>query len=180
MARKNIFQIMASKRDFSQEISRLESLIHDDKGIARYERTKLDFMNEPDPRYMSIEDFVDKYAFKSWSGRGTCISLKDMSTILGIEDMFTGEEYTEEEILTYAEYVANVLFLVDQVEETNDEWHKGGDVFSAAKTNLATMLGWLNYEQKVFPKKECVLVVRKMQQQQLPQKLYRKIWHFCL
>ena len=161
MSRNNIFQIMESKRDFSQEIRRLEALLHDKRGVAVYTTSIFDMGVPPDPIYMNIEQFVDQYAFKDWKCRGTCIDLTDMSKTLGIEDMFDDHNLTEEEILIYAEYVANVLFLAECVECTDEFWYKDTVIVTTARKNLESILGWMNYEQKVFPQKERVLVVRK-------------------
>ena len=94
MSRNNIFQIMESKRDFSQEIRRLEALLHDKRGVAVYTTSIIDMGVPPDPIYMNIEQFVDQYAFKDWKCRGTCIDLTDMSKTLGIEDMFDEHNLT--------------------------------------------------------------------------------------
>lgn len=160
MARKNIFQIIESKRDITQEVLRLDLLLNDEHGISIYKQTSSAFP----PKFQSfvkIEKFVDLYIFKQWKCRGTCVSLKDMTETLGIEDMFADEDYSEENILIYAEYVANVLFLATKVNLDEKYSYCLLDSFKAIKENLNNLLGWFNYEQKVFEKKEQVLIVRK-------------------
>lgn len=161
MARNNIFQIMESKRDFLKEIWRLEALLQDKEGVEVYKKPLFDLGLPSKPEYMDIEQFVNQYAFKNWKCRGTCIDLTDMSMTLGIDDMFDNNNFTEEEILIYAEYVANILFLVNQVECTDEFWYKDTVIVTIARNNLESILGWMNYELKVFPQKERVLVVRK-------------------
>lgn len=160
MARKNIFQIIESKRDITQEVLRLNSLLNNEKGISIYKETSSVL---PPQFYKSsrVEDFVDSYIFKLWKCRGTCVSLEDMAETLGIEDMFTDEDYSEENILIYVEYVANVLFLATKVRLAEKYSYYLNDSYVATRENLDNLLGWMNYERRVFEKKEQVLIVRK-------------------
>ena len=161
MARNDIFQILLSKRDFDQEVTRLETLLANDRAIAVFERNAFDFADEPEPQYFKIEEFVNKYAFLKWKCRGTYINLSELITTLGLEDMRNGYCFTEEQLLLYAEYVANVLYLAEHVETSDVFWYHVTDVFEATKKNLNSILEWLNYEQKLFYKKEKVLIFQK-------------------
>jgi len=160
MTRKNIFQIIQSKRDLSKEITRLESLLADTKGVRLYD-SSFPVWNMEVSKYMQIEKFVDEYAFKSWKARRTCVSLEDMVNVLGINDMFSEDDYCEENVLVYLEYVAKILWLAQKVKTTKKYIVQLSDVYNATEENLITVLDWLNYEKKLFEKKEQVLVVRK-------------------
>ena len=160
MARKNIFQIIESKHDLAQEVTRLESLLDERNGIAIY-KVSSSVLGPQFKKSMKIEEFVDAYAFKQWKSRGTCVDLADMFETLGLDEVFEEEEFDEEKVLIYAEYIANVLFLVKRVKLAKDYSYQCSDAFTALQENLNSLLGWLNYEQKVFVKQERVLVVKK-------------------
>lgn len=155
MARKSIFEIISSKRDFTHEANRLKTLICGRDGISISKRKYT--LEVSAPILVSIEDFVDAYAFKAWKGRGTCINLEDFKYAL---DLKKNKLCNEEDILIYAEYVANILFLVTQVKSSDFYWHPE-DNYTVALDNLKTLLDWMNYEVKVFDDKEMVLVVQK-------------------
>ena len=105
MERKTIFDIVGKKKDFAEEIKRLECLLTDKNGIVLVDFIEYNY---------SIEEFVDKYAFKYWKARGTFINLGDFFDELNIDDLFQYVEPEEKDLLLYLEYVANVLFLVDK------------------------------------------------------------------
>lgn len=84
-----------------------------------------------------------------------------MTTVLGIEDMFASEHYTEEQLLIYLEYIANILHLLNQVECTPDWSYTKTDIVTATQQNLTSFLDWLNYEAKTFNKQGRVLIVHK-------------------
>ncbi|MBP3594981.1 MAG: hypothetical protein J6J44_10665 [Lachnospiraceae bacterium] len=160
MGRKNIFQIMESMRDLSKEITRLESMLNDKKGVRLYD-SSYPLWDMEVSKYMKIEEFVDEYAFKTWKARRTCVNLEDLLNTLGINDMFSEDDFCEENVLIYLEYVANVLWLAKKVKTTKKYTIQLSDVFNAVEENLVTVLDWLNYEMKLYEKKEQVLVVRK-------------------
>lgn len=157
MARKNIFEIINEKRDLSQEIDRLQRLLDNEKGVKVLHS---DFPSvSPHVSYYDIETYVDKFAFKKWPGRGTCVDLDDLAETINLNDILDSDNPTEDQIITFLEYVANVLFLVGQ--ESNEGNCYKTDVVTAAVTNLSSFLDWLHLDQKIFEKKQQVLIVPK-------------------
>lgn len=152
MERKNIFDIVGRKKDFAEEIKRLECLLTDKNGIVLVDFIEYNY---------SIEEFVDKYAFKYWKARGTFINLSDLFDELNIDDLFQYVEPIEKDLLLYLEYVANVLFLVDKARIPNDASCYGTDIKDVAEKNLSILLEWLNYEQNIDYDSERVILVKK-------------------
>lgn len=162
MARKNIFDQMKTHQNFQKEIQRIEQLLQDGSGII-IETVSKYITDEPTRDHISIEKFVDVFAFKDWDYRGTCINCEDLRESLNLEELLN-EYYNDpkiDEILNYAEYVANILYLVKTVELKPACTIIRTPVLSAVRKNLVTLLDWLNYEQKTFKTKKRVLVVEK-------------------
>lgn len=161
MARKNIFQQLSSNRNFVSEIQRIDKLL-EDKGGIRIEimRKHIDI----DTKYESIVTFVDDLAFKGWKYRQNCIDCQDMRETLGFDKLLEcdeDDEIEEEDFLSYLEYAANILNLVETVKLKQGCYYKGTDIYHAAKMNVRNVLEWLNYEEKVFGNGKKVIITEK-------------------
>lgn len=157
MVRKNIFEIMESRLDFGQEVERLFALLNGDKAITLYKESYVETSQMI--RTIGIIEFVDIYAFKTWKGRGTCIDIEDMLEVIGIYDMFDSKDFCKDNILIFAEFAANILYLAERITLNKGYSYRFLDTFVAAKENLSSLLGWLNCERKIFETQEKVLVV---------------------
>lgn len=161
MARKNIFQQLSSNRNFVSEIQRIDKLLEDEVGIL----IEIDrgYFNA-NTKYESIVTFVDDFAFKEWKYRQNCIDCQDMSETLGFDELLEydeDDEIEEEDLLSYLEYVANILNLVETVKLKQGCSYKGTDIYHAAKANVRNVLEWLNYEEKVFENGKKVIITEK-------------------
>ena len=102
------------------------------------------------------------YIFKSWKGRGTCIDCNDMLETLNLKDILKdSENITQNNVLNYLEYASNILYLVNNVRLVNTASYNVTNTYYAARDNVNYCLEWLNYEAKIFAKKDIVLVVEK-------------------
>lgn len=163
MGRKSIFERLSGKMNFSSEIVRIDKLLKDNTGVSiKVFLRDLPFYQEPKFTYMGIEEFVDTYAFKTWKGRGTCINCNDMLETLGLRGIFNNlENITENDILNYLEYAANILRLVNSVKLIDEASYAVTNVYNAVLENVNSCLNWLNYETRFITKKDIVLVVEK-------------------
>ncbi|MCH5212823.1 MAG: hypothetical protein J1G06_07400 [Oscillospiraceae bacterium] len=154
--KRNIFDIVNNIRKPSLEISRIDRLLNQQNGVYVGNELFTDFM---DGTPISIIDYIDQYLFKSWCQRGTCINCDDFEISLNIsyipED---DEEVTQDFIIIYCEYAANMIYLIKQKILSKDTLT---NVVSATEKNIEKFLDWYNYELKYFPKEEKVLVVPK-------------------
>lgn len=163
MVRKSIFEQLSGKINFLSEIKRIDTLLKDKSGIdIKVFHPHASFYEEPQFINIGIEKFVDTYIFKDWKGRGTCIDCNDMLAALGLKEIIKGpENITENDILSYLEYAANILRLVNKVKLAANASYNMTNVYRAANDNVNSCLDWLNFETKVFVKKDIVLVVEK-------------------
>ncbi len=163
MARKSIFEQLSGKKIFSSEIRRIDKLLKDKSGICvRVFPKNASIYQEPQFIDIGIESFVDTYIFKAWKGRATCIDCNDMLETLGLKEILADSvDITENDILSYLEYAANILCLVDKVKLVDHASYNVTNVYYAALDNLKSCLDWLNFETKTFAKKDIVLVVEK-------------------
>lgn len=151
--RKNIFEIINSKQQPLLEILRIDKLLNKYDGV--YVGDEIFALSKGTP--MSIKKYVDEYLFKSWKQRGTCIDCSDFENLIGIFPIPNSEdELTNEYIITYCEYAANMVYLLQRNVAEKDSLT---DVISAADENIRKFLSWYNYELKYYPKKQKVLAV---------------------
>ncbi len=161
--RKTLFEQLKDIMSMSTEINRLNDLLKDKSGI----RVEI----KPDPpyrsvkkseyRYYSIEKFVDELGFKQWKGRGTCINCLDMRNSLNLDDILLIDNPTEEQVITFIEYVANIKYLSETIELVDGfELHKT-PVSIALEDNLTSVMDWLNLEATIFDEKEQVIITEK-------------------
>jgi len=164
MPRIDIFQQLSKKRNFDRNLRRIETLLNDKSGIRIEIQTDLFPVTEPKTQSLSVVDFVDAFAFKSWKQRSQCINCKDMCAELGLEIYIAGSASFDEDsyaILNYLEYASNILNLVKYVTLKKNCTFAKMDTYRAAKENVETCLAWLNHETKAIEKEQKVLVVEK-------------------
>lgn len=163
MGRKSIFEQLSDRINFLSEIQRINKLLKDTSGInVKIFPRNVSFYQEPQIINFGIENFVDMYIFKSWKGRGTCIDCNDMLETLDLKEILKGsKDITENSILNYLEYVANILRLANNVKLKDNASYNMTDIYYAALDNVNSCLNWLNFETKIFTKKDIVLVVEK-------------------
>lgn len=154
--RNNIFNIIKSRRNPLLEITRIDELLNKDDGVYVADEIFAALTNGTPT---SIIKYIDENLFKSWKQRGTCINCDDFERTLGINNLpSTEDELTNEFILVYCEYVANMIYLLKQGVAKQD---KLTDTVYATEENLKKFLAWYNYEIKHYPKEQKVLVVPK-------------------
>ena len=161
--RKTIFEQLEGMMSLSKEIERLDDLLNDKSGI------KIEI--PPDPfyssildstfQYYTIENYVDEYGFKYWKGRGTCISCNDMRNCLNIDDILILDNPTEDQIITFIEYVANIIYVSKTIELEDRYKQHDTPVSIALRENLDSVLDWLNLEATTFDEKEQVIITEK-------------------
>lgn len=154
--RKNIFEIIKAKKSILQELSRIQDLIRKKGGV--YENHDVfAALTRGTPK--SIIEYIDSKLFKKWKQRGTCIDCEDLFQTLGI-DYFPEmeDDITDEYLLNFCECIANLIALLQNNVIQGDTLT---DIVSATEENIKNILSWYNYEIKVFPKEEKVLVVSK-------------------
>lgn len=163
MGRKSIFEQLSGRMNFWSEIRRINKLLKDNSGInVKIFPKNASFYQEPQFINFGIENFVDMYIFKSWKGRGTCIDCNDMLETLDLKEILKdSKNITENSILNYLEYAANILRLANNVKLNDKASYNMTDIYYAALDNVNSCLEWLNFEPKIFTKKDIVLVVEK-------------------
>lgn len=154
--KRNIFDIVNAQQFPLLEIERIDELIHKDGGVLVADELFSAFTKGTP---VSVIKYVDENLFKSWKQRGTCIDCDDFERTLDIA-VFpkTDDELTNEFILIYCEYAANMMFLLRQKVAKGDTIT---NIVDAAEENIKKFLAWYNYELKYYPEKEKVLVVSK-------------------
>ncbi|MBP5534253.1 MAG: hypothetical protein J6Y03_01955 [Alphaproteobacteria bacterium] len=157
MTRKNIFEILESKYNPTNELFKIATLFGDKSIIHTF--TML-LGKEVTNRY-SIEEKVNDI-FSSWKSRGTCISCEDMRNELGINEIFKkfGKIPTDD-IICCLEYYKNIYFLfVNRVKPVLQNY-KYTNSFHMLNSNMDTLLDHLNYDQYCFKDQEKVILVPK-------------------
>lgn len=160
--RKTIFEQIKDKVSYASEISRMDTLIKDPLGIQiKLPREVFDVFDKPIYKYYSLENFFDKFKFKTWKARGTCIDCDDMRETLNLDEIVSSDNPTLDETLTYCEYVANLIKLYNRAELDEDTELYDTEIISAISDNLKSLLDWLNQEAVFFENEEMVLITEK-------------------
>lgn len=149
---KNIFEIVNSQQSPLLEILRINKLLNENDGVYIV-------VNRTLSRRITISaiQYVDSYLFKSWKQRGTCIDCNDFERTLGISPIpNTDYEVTNEFIIIYCEYVANMIYLLQRKKTKDVELT---DIIYAIEENVKNFLARYNYELKYYPNEQKVLVV---------------------
>lgn len=154
MARRTIFDMLDAEMNLSEEISRLRVLCGqevieggDDSWCPEYSYT--------------LEKFVDEYCFFRWKHRSRCLDCADMRRKLNITDINMHEELNDEQIITYLEYLANMIWLCDNYLYRDRKFFWSTKYYAELKENFAQILDSMNYEERVFEEEEKVLLVEK-------------------
>lgn len=140
MSRRNIFEILDQKENISSQINKIEELLSEasvDNSIP--------------------EDIVDMYCMRQWKARGRCTSCEEIRKRLQITYANIKNKLSEEQVLLYLEYVANIIWLCNErygVEDAEDE-------YIYLQENVIGLLDDLGYEKKVFEDEEKVILVEK-------------------
>jgi len=150
--KEHIFEKLNKSFDLNIEIRRIEALFC----------TKLYY--EQFGSYRRIwyfpEQLVDEYCIFSWEHRKNCITCRDMRETLGIPHFDYVDCYTQDEVLTYLEYVANILFLCEIWRKSHSDL-KVTDEYDMLIQNLNVVLDTLNLEIKCFEESRQVFIKEK-------------------
>lgn len=154
--KRNIFDIVNSQKMPLLEVQRIDTLIKKSIGVYVADEP-FSILSKGTP--VSVIKYVDDKLFMTWKRRGTCINCKDFERTIGIDVLPQADtELSNDFILYYCEYAANMLFLLKEKIAAED---KITDAIPAAEENIKRFLGWYNYELKYFPEREQVLVTAK-------------------
>lgn len=152
LRRENIFERLSKHFDLDVEIRRIDALFV----------TTFYYVNIS-PRkkiWYSPEDLVDKWCIFDWKQRKNCITCNDMRSTLRIPNFRYVEHYTEDEVLTYLEYVENILFLCEEWRSSHLEIQVM-DEYGMLMQNIDTVLDTLNLETVCFKEHQQVFLKEK-------------------
>lgn len=108
-------------------------------------------------KYRSIEEDVDAWRYiPSWKHNNRCRNCNDIRNKLKIDHIEAVTQPSVGDILTYIEYIANLLYLI----ERDTTRHKGFTPdYHLLKKNLNSLVAELHHEIKIIYSEEKVLVV---------------------
>lgn len=142
MGRKNIFEILNEKISISSQIDKIEALL-----------------SEASIDGSTPEDIVDMECMRDWKARGRFTSCEEIRKRLQITYADIIQKLSDEQVLFYLEYVANIIWLC------NEKYLDGSDDFDDEYTYLQEsvirILDDLGYDAKVFEDEEKVMLVEK-------------------
>lgn len=152
MARRTIFDILNKEINLCEEISRLQEF--------SCKKVILGGEDYPECEY-SLEEFVDEYCLLRWKQRNRCLDCNDMRSKLGISYSNLQNNLTDEQTLTYFEYLANVIWLCDNYLYGDQNYFWSTKYYDGLKENFAQVLDSMNFEEKIFEEEEKVILVDK-------------------
>jgi hypothetical protein len=134
---KSIFEIIDEKFDLKKEVIDIKNIFENEDLIAVESVLS---MNLDTDYNMSLEKYIDKFNFKQWKYRGTCLSTKSFKEKIGIAELNKNSE--DEKFIWYLEYVYNMLniFSTINVFDTN--------AVDALKSTIILILDKINISLK--------------------------------
>lgn len=142
MGRRNIFEILSGELNIKDTINKIIALSREESIIG-----------------YSLEDFVDMYCFFDWKARGTCINCDEMKRSLEIMPKQLLDNMSEEFVLRYLEYLANIINLCNTT--CPQELADCEKEYLYLIENVESLIEYFGYEQKEFVDEEKVFLVEK-------------------
>ena len=106
------------------------------------------------------EEIVDEWCIFDWKQRKNCINCNDMRYTLRIPDFNYVDHYSEDEVLTYLEYIENILFLCEEWRKSHSEIQTT-DEYRMLRENLSAVLDTLDLEAICFEDEQQVFLKEK-------------------
>lgn len=150
MERKNIFEQLSDDIDLKYEIKKLNYLS---------EKACIYNMFEEN----SFESFINKYCLSDWANRNRCVSCKEIKDRLGISTFDFKNAICTEKVITYLEYLSNMVLLCNSKLEEDKTLHVNSE-YNFLIENSKEIIELLNYEIAVFKDEEKVLLYEKSPQ----------------
>jgi hypothetical protein len=148
MARKNIFEILESKWNLYEELSRLRKLFEDIEMITIYGISQ-----------STIRDFVDEYCFYSWKNRNQYIDVADYLDALEYSKLIELVEEDTDLAIMLVEIMYNFYYMAKS-KMTNENYRFSSD-FQLFKSNMDRFLDNCNHMAYIIEDKEQVIVIEK-------------------
>lgn len=144
-----MFEVLKQKYNINEELEKISDLFEQILFHDRYN------CNNYNLEGITITQFL------KWSGRGTCITYKDMRERLCINKIITNIKYVKEnEIILCLEYYINII----QLFENMSSEHYRYDIlefYSILKENIDILLDHLHYKKYFIEKEDKVILIPK-------------------
>lgn len=149
MARKNIFEILSNNEiDVLKEINKISNLLNNEKIVSYYDEYgrehKITIL-----QYLEIERI-----FLNWQYRKTYLTINEMINDICVDKT----PKSDEEIITYMEFVINILTLFDNNHVSGYKVDK--DILKALADNVMYVLEFLNLKP-IEKDKDIYILVEK-------------------
>ena len=152
VTRKNIFEILKHKYNVPDEM---------DKIVALYNSKLFYYNGDYDRGNYTPEEIFERELLKNWKQRGSYLNCREIRYTIGIPKFFTYETSLEN-ILNTLEYYQNISYLlVDKLNILKNYEYEVSDNFRILLENMQILLNHLNYEFKVIPKEEKLILIPK-------------------
>ena len=111
----------------------------------------------------SLETFADRKYFAGWKGREGCIDTDAMRQGLNIDGILRAPEPSDNEVLTYLQYVLNIAELCRRSYNAEEMTGYDFDVrnYTELLSRVKEVLGRLGYELKYIADREFVYLIPK-------------------
>lgn len=142
MRRRNIFEILSGKMSISDQVIKIEKLLFENS-IEGWK-----------PEY-----FVDEKCMRNWKARNGFTSCEEIRERLCITRSSIFKGLSEMCVLSYLEYVSNIIWLCNEKYEGNYNYFS--DKYIYLQESVTELLDDLGYETRVFEDEEKVILVEK-------------------
>ena len=153
VTRKNIFEILKHKYNVPTEMNKIISLFNSPLfySYGMYNRGQT-----------TAESVFDKEILKTWKQRGSFLSCEEIKKTLGLKDAFHSSSSIDD-ILKALEYYQNIAYFLKQKLNYLQNYcnYTVTEYWDILIENMQILLNHLNYEFKVIPKEEKLILIPK-------------------
>ncbi|WP_041274372.1 hypothetical protein [Desulforamulus reducens] len=152
--RKNLFEKIDSKPiSYLEEITRIEFLFSKDLVIG-----SRDLIGRQ--HRCTIEQYIDAFLFKNWKYRSTYLCIDEVRQDLKITERDLATAPTQEDLLAYFEFVANMLLLIKNRFNYSVFFYLNRDCLDILRENLTEVLEKINYKIVELDFDKIIIVAR--------------------
>lgn len=147
MARKNIFEMLASVFDISIELDRMYRLFEKMEIVSAF------------PYVYTLRDYIKLIGFSTWSNRGRCVDVNDFLSLVGYDSLWRNAKTDMQALFTLIEIIYNFWYIAERQTFASYESNNRAKDFLLLRKIMDDCLAHYNYRAEYYPELEQLIVI---------------------
>ncbi len=154
MSRINIFELLIKNNNIQKDASRLDALFDSYYFVEEFPR-----------KAYTLKEFVDKYCFRKWLGRGRCLDADDFLETVGYSDMERlAQENHLDSFILLIEVIYNFWYLATTYGDQNSDNLQYYGTVHMLQEAMDACLSEYNQKAFYFPEQQKCIIAEDMPQ----------------